>query len=208
MSQTSQRTDTDIANFALDLLKSPPMTDIENPNGHVERRVARVFPDARDLVLKKHWWTPARATVSLPALSETDAEYGGLFQLPDDCLLVWTVAGAEDGFVRRAGQGAGRIAYNGAAPVSVVYGRRITAGETPVEIALLIGAQAADMIKSAAGVELTKADRQTIEDALHDREIEAMRICGTEGGIKEQFRSRFVDAAYGYDPYRPIWDQR
>lgn len=202
--------DTDIANFALDLLTEPAVADITADLAElsgIERTVARLYPTARDLALKKHWWKPARATASLPTIAETDDRYGNVYQLPSDCVLIWTFNGREDGFDRRFGQGAGKLAAVDAPPGVLVYGRRLLAGETPIELALLIGAELAHLAATTAGVELRAERRDKILAARDEREETALLICGAEGGEEQHFRSRYVDALYGYDRYRPIWDR-
>lgn len=206
---TSQRSKTDIANYALDLLKEPPASDIDAPASGIERTVARLYGDAADATLKMHWWKAARATQMLATISATDDEFKNVFQLPSDCLLIWTFNGREDGFERRFGQGAGRIAAHDVGPARLVYGRRLEPGETPVEIALLIGANLALLASTAAGVELSDNDVARIQKIADQREETALLISGAEGGVEQQCRSRYVDAAHGVSDlaYRPIWDR-
>ncbi len=198
-----EQTDTDIANFAMDLLSETPMTDIGNPNGVVERRIARLYEPARDLVLKKHWWSHARSVDQLVAVDNVaDPQYSTVFQLPDDCLLIWTLGGRQRGHTRLEGPGAGYVASNHEAPVTLLYGKRLAAERIPVEIALYIGAELAWMASTGGGIELSKAKRDTIRQIADEREDNAVDICGTEGGDDQPFESRYLDAFHGVCPQR------
>jgi hypothetical protein len=195
---------TDICNMALDLLKERAMGDYNAPDNALEEMVARNYPLAKEYVLKKHRWMVARQTVTgLAALSVTDAEYPTVIQLPADCLAVWTVNGFEDGWHRRAGQGAGRLAGNFTAPASLVYTRNISEGEIPVELALAIGGQLAHLCKSGPTLDLSRGERADIAAEAIDRIDAAVDILGTEGGVSEVSESRFVETLRGrrfYDP--------
>lgn len=200
---TTDRTETDIASLALDLIGEPPITDLENPGNEIERRIARLYGDARDLVLKAHWWTCARRTEDLAAIADPPkGPYASQFQLPEDCLIVWTLAGREDGFERVPGPGAGRLASNAAAPARLVYGARLSAGETPVELAHAIAARLAVLASTGPGIETSGRKRQDLEAIADERLQDALDVVGTEGGQDAPFQSRFIDALNGYCPQR------
>lgn len=199
----AEQTDTDIANLALDLLSEPPMADIQDPNGAVQRRIARLYPTVKEIVLKKHWWTPARGDADLAAVDGVDVPgFSTVVQLPADCLLIWTLARRQRGWTRVAGPAAGRAAGNFAAPTPIVYGRNLPAAEIPAELALYIGAELADIAKTGGGIDLSGVKMKQIRAIADDREDDALDICGTEGGEDQPFRSRFIDALNGICPQR------
>lgn len=200
----AQRTDTDIANYALDLLGEPPMGDIGAPDGPVERTIARLYPAAKVEVLSLYWWSSQRRTQTLARLvNETDPEYGSLYPLPDNCVLVWTANGVEDGWLKINGQAGGRLAGNFGDTVSVVYGADLGPEALPEVLALLIGARLADLASSSNAIELPQRKLDRIAKIVDQREARALDVVGSEGGSEDgAFHSRYIDALNGVDPAR------
>lgn len=199
----SERTDTDIANMAMDLLGEPPIADLEEPRTDLERRAQRRFHEARDFVLSQNWWKASRAEERLTLLSGVvDEEFPAQVQLPENCVLVWTVNGDQDGFEQIAGPGGGRLAGRWSGAPRVVYGRRLSAAETPLYLQRLIAAQLALDLAPSLGVEV-KGDRlRRLEAAHEDAMAIALATAGAVGGREQPIRSRYVDAMDGYAPER------
>lgn len=197
--------ETDICNMAMDLLGEDEMADFHAPATRLEGRLVRNYPYAKEMVLKKHRWKVARATLeSIAALNVEDSQYTTVIQLPGDCLSVWLVNGREDGWERRFGQGVGRVAGDFTVPASIVYTRDLDEGELPIQLQLAIGAQLAALCMNGPNIDLTQADKKRIIDAVADTIDVAVDIVGAEGGVDEVFESRFVAAVHGYrvtDPH-------
>lgn len=118
--------DIDLINAALIPLGVAPMSDPGRPNGRIENSAVLVHLQVRREVLEGHHWT------ACDKVGEVTAEAGGLVPqgyayvglLPNDCLGIWSVGGAETFTIVVVGEGDAarrRLAWTGDRRVIVRY---------------------------------------------------------------------------------------
>lgn len=193
----TDRSATDLANMALDLLGQDDIEDIEQPTNDVERKISRNINDAIDYSLKQARWNACRVVGSVAALDEPEEVYAYIAQLPGDCLTVWSIGGDTKGWEIRAGAGAGRVAHAAGNPAQIVYGRRITPAEMPVELALYCAAELAILCMRGPTVDLSAAKQEAIKRDRDERLMIAADLHAMQGGLTEAVPSRYIAALEG-----------
>lgn len=77
----------EICNMALNLLKAPPITSLDDPNNEVERTCVLWYNTTRKQILRQHPWNFAKARTTLSLASEAPAfGYTDKYALPIDFL--------------------------------------------------------------------------------------------------------------------------
>ena len=193
----SDRSPTDLANMALDLLGQEDVEDINEPTTGIERKVSRNLDDAIEIALKQARWNACREVGSITALNEIEDTYPYLSQLPGDCFVVWTIGGDAKGWEIRAGAGAGRVAHSAGNPATIEYGRRIQPHEMPAEMALYCAAELALLAMRSPSVDLSAAKQQELKSERDERLMVAVDLHAMQGGLIEAVPSRYIDALHG-----------
>lgn len=190
----TDRSATDLANMALDLLGQDDVEDIDEPTTAIERKIKRNLQTAIDVSLKHARWYVCRTVTSIAALSEEEEAYPYLSQLPGDCLVVWTIGGDPKGWERRAGPGAGRVAHAAGNPATIEYGRRINPDQMPTELALYCAAELALMCMRTPTVDLSAAKQESLKRERNERLMIAADLHAMQGGVPEAVPSRYISA--------------
>lgn len=108
-------TDVDICNLALTHIGAFPMTSLSEATPEAGY-CNRLYPVARDTVLREHAWNFAAKTVALATVTDTHPRYDYVYALPADCLvarkIINTLSDAKIDFeiFRNADDSAQRIA--------------------------------------------------------------------------------------------------
>jgi hypothetical protein len=84
--------ETEICNLALSYLGQKPITNLMNPQTHVDQICALNYRPAKDAVLEAHNWTFAikRVTLSTPLVQAPEWGFAYAYQLPTDVFrVIW-----------------------------------------------------------------------------------------------------------------------
>ena len=123
-----------IVNRALRLLRVDQISSLGEGTGQANW-AADTYPDARDALVAEYPWNFAMARDSLPALTDAPAwGYDYAYQLPADCLRLWSIQGEPECEVAPYKIEGRRIVTDGAAPLKILYIRKI---ENPGEFSPL-----------------------------------------------------------------------